>query len=135
VRVIKFRGKRFDNGEWAFGSLVNGKGTYRDECVIVENINEVYESDAEIGADFQRVDPDTVGQFTGLADRKLKDVYEGDKIRFNNFGNPFEAVVKYRRCAFVACYGRGGKECCEIDGSDIEVVGNIHEPTAPPKEG
>ena len=74
-RQIEFRGKRIDNGEWVYGSLYG-------EQTIIENIVEYGVIDyfgVDVG-NFHKVDQSTVGQFTGLVDKKKLMVYEGDII-------------------------------------------------------
>lgn len=68
MRTFKFRAKRKDNGQWAYGSLVITPHAtyiyrYEDSTHIVNEIN-----------------PDTVCQFTGLHDENGTEVYEHDII-------------------------------------------------------
>lgn len=60
MREIKFWGKRLDNGEWLYGSLVVLNGRYF-----------IFD-----GANRHAVDPATVGQYPGLHDRKGIVIYE-----------------------------------------------------------
>ncbi len=73
-RYVKFRGKDLNTGKWVFGNLLHPITS----CRIV-NYTEAEEDGAK-RADYHYldVDPDTVGQFTGLYDSTGKEIYEDD---------------------------------------------------------
>lgn len=64
MREILFRGKRVRGGEWVFGSFVS------PNRIAVRIGEEIYASDI--------VSHETVGQFTGLYDKKGTRIFEGD---------------------------------------------------------
>lgn len=64
-REILFRGQRLDNDEWAYGDLLH-----------LPNGDVVILSDKG----YTKVKPATVGQFTGLNDKRGCPIFEGDVV-------------------------------------------------------
>lgn len=156
MREILFRGKRIDNGEWITGGIFQQKADdVKDEVVyIIDNSS----NDVDWA---HRVIPETVGQFTGVTDKKGNRVFEGSIFRYEPHFTTEKAclgIVKYRNtydrqracndCGFVIewqhepllmlredlLYWCGdGKSASvignihDMNGSDIEVIDNIHD--------
>lgn len=113
MREIKFRGKRLDNGEWLYGSLVILNGRY----FIFDDANR------------HEVDPATVGQYTGLKDMHSAEIYEGDIIGGSNGSIngrywPFQIIIEWDEAA---C-GFNTPNWGYMDSTHFfEIKGNIHD--------
>lgn len=127
MRTIKFRGKRLDNGKWLYGDLmhdnVGGCYIYPIECEALFKANSV--------------DPDTVGQFTGLTDKNGKEIYEGDIVLIPETENNAEitGAVQFDRGSYLvrsflsgACHSLAWTVRERMVGEKRgEVIGNIHD--------
>ena len=142
MREILFRGQDAATGDWIKGyfvQLFDDKGN---------KTNRIYSGYAETDCedyypDFWEVDPETVGQFTGLTDKNGKKVFEGDIIRFTDENSEYEWVGRVEfgnpnaeyNWGFQLVYINGTKANTDIllwfdmeeTGAYSEVIGNIHD--------
>ena len=91
MRDILFRGKRTDNGEWIYGDLVHANhrltGARIFEIWTPMPDGETDPNELEYG----KVDPATIGQYTGLTDKNGKMIFEGDVVA-TVAGKPHEVM-------------------------------------------
>ena len=108
MRTILFRARCINNGQWVYGYYSCDSGKYH----FIKSIDDYLD---------YRIDPYTLGQYTGLIDKDGNKIFEGDIIQF------------YKTSAYVI-FRRG--EFCAIDNnntgyfiiqSDVRIIGNIHD--------
>ncbi len=111
MREIKFRAWDKRNNKWIHPDLfyISNNAFYPDFRDLEDGIS-LFDYEYELM------------QFTGLYDKNGKEIYEGDIILFNNFGDTLDKVVYSPGCFHTS---GGGYLLDEI--REIEVIGNIYE--------
>lgn len=125
MHEILFRGKRVDSGEWTYGYYCP-KPYSHFPCEATIFPSETIDRDWH----GERVDPDTVGQFTGLTDRNGVKIFEGDIIEYTDGCNDWLGAVKYASddAQFVVRFIGGDVESFDnLYIGDCEVIGNIYD--------
>ena len=134
-REILFRGARVCDGHFVNGSLVEVNG----ECDSNESVPHIVISYGPDTFDWFEVDPETVGQFTGMTDKHGTKIFEGDILKFNTFRTKNTGgrkdIVRFEDCGFYPMndlfYIDG--ECgdsieLDKDGNYMfEIIGNIYD--------
>ena len=138
MRDYLFRGKQKDNGKWVYwniyGEICTSKGR-RTRLTRKTPYGEKYFY--HIYEIKQLIDPETVGQYTGLTDKNGKKVFEGDVIQ----NKLFRFVIKYGayipsayckeifKRETIGFYAFDGEREYQLGNytKTLEVIGNIHD--------
>ena len=121
-----FQAKRRDNREWVDGYYVrlhDHKGNVS---------HRIYTGYAETDCgdfypDWFEVDPSTVRRYIGLTDKYEDMIFEGDIVNLLTENDEF-GVITYSEAGFVVS---ADGFCVDfrqnIDGKDVEIVGNVYD--------
>ena len=120
-REIGFRGKNLKTGEWVYGDLFHERGPLKTSIIPWDRLELV------------PVDPDSVGENTGLEDMKKEPIFEGDILAQD--GEPVGFPVRYEKESCTACDGVTGVYgfACKYDlysisrHENLVVIGNVYD--------
>lgn len=139
-KIIKFRGKEINSGQWVYGFYTQGSFIGTGEVRHIIDSDHLYD-----------VSEASVGQFTGLFDKNGKEIYEGDIVRTyvtiiddEDIEHEFfrVGVIRFTRGQFALtrCTNYGDKELTiphrwstsnnalyTYPAYRSEVIGNIHD--------
>ena len=137
-RLIKFRGQHIETGEWLYGSHFNDGG---EQYILPNNILDIDEYEDKF-----EVNPDTVGEYTGLTDKYGNGIYEGDVVKrhCSAYGLDDTGIVKFdnetamfvlyceekifaKKLSFLKSETINDGYATIIETFTYEIIGNIHD--------
>ncbi|MBV4429397.1 YopX family protein [Clostridium tyrobutyricum] len=109
MREIKFRGKLIDIDKWVYGNYDTSieDGDNGGIEVYYEEINTLLTY-----INSQLVYPETVGQYTGLKDKKGAEIYENDIVKYEDTFDECIGIVRFGKWGQDGSGGEYGVEYC-----------------------
>ena len=126
MREILFRGKIKGTNDWFYGSLVH---ELSDDTFYILDVNHIGKGTKFNDLGFE-VEEYTIGQFTGLLDKKGVKIFEGDRLHLKDeVGKTGKVIVGFQSGSFIVFKGLAARNIgfFNVERNEIEVIGNIHD--------
>ena len=137
MREILFRGKSIKTNQWIYGGFhiwekrqvcaLSNDRLKDDEISYVITVNSFADWNMPRTMQAVEVIADTVGQYTGLTDRNGRKIFEGDIVNILTENEEFGIITYDDGGFFVDASTFSVDFMNNINGSDIEVIDNIHD--------
>lgn len=127
MREILFRGKTIGNGEWVEGYYYKAKYCRTDD-ELCDYITVPHPKEYNEPSSHYIVNPETVGQYTGLEDKNGTKIFEGDIVKRFWFDKMCIYQIDYDN-VLARFTARAGMNFIAFycDSEEFEVVGNIYD--------
>lgn len=121
MREILFRGKRTDNGEWVQGYPCRyGWIGKEKDYIIPDYASALYTAE---------VDPETIGQYTGLTDKNGNKIFEGDIVWNDYDDDDDKGKVEWDKgmAKFIITFSTFTINFDSIYKDELEIIGNVYD--------